>query len=258
MAAASTASTQFWGPGRVIDPKLSTDADSAWILVDRKKGAKQGRGDKAVDASKQPVWPSSVRSKQKASALSEMPDSQASPSSSRVADLHLDTNQMAQLRIAEDGTRSEPWATAGSACGSSDTVSSIGSWPWREQHELPCWGQNSGPDRDLASIGLDAVLTFPTLVTPELRCKTCGKREDLQMVRHHPGGCGAFEWTHGIDIDWRWTCCGKHESFCHERRCSPPGSHPKTGCIEAPICVKCFKCPCVDCIARRLMQLADL
>lgn len=141
--------------------------------------------------------------------------------------------------------------------GSSSTMSSIESWNWREQHELPCWGQSSGPERDLASIGLDAVLTFPTLVTPELTCRTCGKRDKVQMVRHHPGGCSAFESVHGVDIDWRWLCCGEHESFHHGRPCSPSGSHPTTGCVVAPICIQCFKCPCLDCIARFKWQQGD-
>ena len=147
-------------------------------------------------------------------------------------------------------------AASADGSSSSNTMPSINSWDWREQHELPCWGQLSGPNRDVASIGLPAMLTFPTLVTPELTCKTCGSRENVQMVRHHPGGCTAIESTHGVDIDWRWLCCGKHESFHHERRCSPPGSHPGTGCVEAPLCIQCFKCPCVDIIARRHWQLA--
>ena len=113
-------------------------------------------------------------------------------------------------------------------------------------------------DKDLAAVGLADELIYPTLVTPELVCKTCGRRDRVQMVRHHPGGCGAFAWTHGIDIDWRWTCCGKHESFSHEQLCRPTGSHPKTGCVEAPLCTACFVCPCKRLIKARKEQMDDM
>ena len=133
----------------------------------------------------------------------------------------------------------------------------IESWQWREHHELPRWGQNSA-DTDLASIGLSETLTFPTLVTAELKCKVCGRRDNVCMVKHHPGDCHAFEWTHGIDIDWGWTYCGKHEDFRREELCRPNGSHPETGCVEAPICIKCFKCPCASCIAARKRQFDEM
>lgn len=107
-------------------------------------------------------------------------------------------------------------------------------------------------------MGLPETLTFPTLVTADLQCKKCGKRDAVQIVKHHPGGCGAFEWTHGLDIDWRWTCCGKHENFSHGQACKPGGSHPKTGCVEAPLCVKCFVCPCARLVAARQQQEGEL
>ena len=132
---------------------------------------------------------------------------------------------------------------------------SLANWVWRAQHELPRWG---GQSDDLAAVGLPDKLVFSTFVTAELKCKQCGSRDSVQMLKHHPGGCGAFEWTHGIDIDWRWTCCGKHENFCHEKACTPTGSHPKTGCVQAPLCVACFVCPCAQLIATRKRDLIDM
>ena len=139
-------------------------------------------------------------------------------------------------------------------------------WTWKENHELPRWGQKS---TDLASIGQPAKLIYPTLVTKDLACKKCGKRDKVQLVQHHAGGCGAFEWTHGIDIDWRWTCCGKHESFAnitqmkghmHQGnlyKCSPVGNHT-TGCVTAPLCTACFVCPCASLIAARNRQMDEM
>ena len=118
---------------------------------------------------------------------------------------------------------------------------------------LPRWGRAS---EDLAAIGLPGTLEYPTLVTSDFACTSCGSAEHVSLVRHHPGGCGAFEWTHGIDIDWRWTCCGKHESFCSEIACRPSGSHPRTGCVEAPLCTACFACPCVRPTIRVVAELA--
>ena len=96
-------------------------------------------------------------------------------------------------------------------------------------------------------------------MTRSLNCRQCGSRDAVRWVRHHPGGCGAFETgASGLAIDWRWTCCGKHESLSHEKACSPPGSHPKTGCVEAPLCVACFVCPCAALIAERKQDLIDM
>ena len=53
------------------------------------------------------------------------------------------------------------------------------------------------------------------------------------------------------------TCCGRHESFSHGRRCAPAGSHA-TGCVEAPLCTACFVCPCVRLIAARKAQEEDM
>ena len=63
-------------------------------------------------------------------------------------------------------------------------------WTYVKAHNLKRWGQGSD---DLAAIGLPAILSYATLVTPTLECKSCGKREHVQMAKHHPGGCGAFE-----------------------------------------------------------------
>jgi hypothetical protein len=151
--------------------------------------------------------------------------------------------------VSKLSVKDEPRSTAG---GTSAKLS----WTWVENHELPRWGQNSA---DLASVGLPGKLRYPTLVTPKLSCKKCGGRADVRLLRHHPGGCGAFEWTYGIDIDWRWTCCGKHESFQNvrgKRKCEPNGQHD-TGCVEAPLCTACFTCPCVALIARCKQQEDD-
>ena len=135
-----------------------------------------------------------------------------------------------------------------------DEFGTIHGWSWIEAHKLPQWGQDSD---DLAAIGQPATLCYPVLVTPALNCRVCGKREHVKMLRHHPGGCGAFEWTHGIDIDWRWTCCGKHENFAEVKSCSPIGHH-KTGCVTAPYCMECFVCPCFSLIASRKRQVDDM
>ena len=95
------------------------------------------------------------------------------------------------------------------------------------------------------------------LVTRDLACINCKKKDHVRLLRHHAGGCGAFEWTHGIDIDWRWTCCGKHENLGHGRVCSPAGSHQK-GCVEAPLCTACFVCPCVQLVAARKAQEEEM
>ena len=115
-------------------------------------------------------------------------------------------------------------------------------------HVLPAWGKES---LDLAVPR--GTQRFAALVRPNLACIKCGRRDDVRLLQHHPGSCGAFEWTYGIDIDWRWTCCGKHESFHHMRACQPTGFH-KTGCVNAPLCSRCFKCPCAALIERRQEQ----
>ena len=263
--AASSASTTFWGPGHVVDPTLSKEDEAAWVVVGRRqRGGSQS--DRAVET-ESIVWPSSIKPKKAAAKPAAEPAaSRAKPkvASKRLEGAHVETNRMAELRISEE-KRGVPPATAVAEASSSSHsggdgdgsgASTAESWRWRRQHELPRWGRHS---TDLASIGLGETLVFATLVTAGLECKACGLREHVTMVRHHPGGCGAFEWScHGIDIDWRWTCCGKHESFTHERLCQPTGSHPKTGCVEAPICVKCFVCPCAQLIASRKEQLDDM
>ena len=127
-------------------------------------------------------------------------------------------------------------------------------WQYKPRHLLPRWGRHSD---DLAAVALAETLEFAVLVRSDGACVSCGKTKDVTLVRHHPGGCGAYEWTHGIDIDWRWKCCGKHEKFGHGRRCAPVGSH-ETGCVEAPLCSKCFRCPCVQMIKRRKQQEHDM
>ena len=147
-------------------------------------------------------------------------------------------------------------AAAGGSSSGALAPASLSTWTWRAEHELPRWGQGSA-DPDLASVGQPATLTYPTLVDPTLACKTCGKKDHVRMLRHHPGGCGACEWTHGLDIDWRWTCCGKHQSFANKRKCAPNGAH-ETGCVFAPLCIKCFVCPCVRLIQARKEQEEDM
>ena len=124
-------------------------------------------------------------------------------------------------------------------------------WQWKEHHTLRKWGGQRC--MDMAATGLPDELIFKTLVTPELKCRRCGKQKNVLMLRHHPGGCGAYEWVYGIDVDWRWTCCGKHEDFSHLRKCDPNGSH-SSGCVEAPVCVVCFSCPCGTMIEKRRKQ----
>ncbi len=136
-----------------------------------------------------------------------------------------------------------------------DVPATFEGWEYRAEHVLPPWGKNSD---DLAAVHQpDDGLRFAVRVRPDFSCTSCGSRDHVRLIRYHPGSCGAFEWTHGIDIDWRWVCCGKHESLCHERACQPNGYH-KTGCVEAPLCSACFTCPCVALIASRKQQLEDL
>ena len=138
--------------------------------------------------------------------------------------------------------------------GSAASAPKILGWTYAPKHVLPRWGR--GGD-DLAAVGLAEALEFDVLVTSSGACVRCGSTRHVRVQRHHPGGCGAFEWTHGLDIDWRWTCCGRHESFSHGRRCAPAGSHA-TGCVEAPLCTACFVCPCVRLIAARKAQEEDM
>lgn len=150
-------------------------------------------------------------------------------------------------------------SVAGTTTSGGDHVASSATmdWTWVAQHELPRWGEHSD---DLAAIGQPERLTYPTLVTPELACTQCDSRLHVQLLRHHPGDCGAFEWTHGIDIDWRWTCCGEHEDFANidtEYKCSPRGAH-SSGCVVAPLCTACFRCPCAVQVSRRRMQEQDM
>lgn len=134
----------------------------------------------------------------------------------------------------------------------------LATWQYVPEHVLPRWGQGD-PDRDLASLSLPAEgLRYPVLVDRLLRCKVCRRREHVQFLRHHPGACGAFATSaNGIDCDWRWTCCGRHESLSHGRACQPSGGHAATGCVEAPLCVACHRCPCVALIARREEQMEE-
>ena len=129
----------------------------------------------------------------------------------------------------------------------------LSEWNWKKNHQLPKWGQRSA-DRDLASF--NQVLSYPTLVTSSLKCTKCGQRDHVKLLKHHPGKCGACEWTYGIDIDWLWQCCGKHEQLANAgpHKCNPYGQHLETGCVTAPLCTKCFKCPCVASICKRNNQ----
>lgn len=168
------------------------------------------------------------------------------------ADVELDPLEHAMNCFEENGQPSP--APGFPQPPAPDEFGAIHGWSWIEAHKLPQWGQDSD---DLAAIGQPATLCYPVLVTPALNCRVCGMREHVKMLRHHPGGCGAFEWTHGIDIDWRWTCCGKHENFAEVKSCSPTGHH-KTGCVTAPYCMECFVCPCFSLIASRKRQVDDM
>ena len=168
------------------------------------------------------------------------------------ADVELDPLEQAMNCFEENGK--PPPAPGFQQPPAPDEPGAILGWSWFEAHKLPRWGQGSD---DLAAIGQPETLCYPVLVTPASSCCVCGKREHVKMLRHHPGGCGAFEWTHGIDIDWRWTCCGKHENFAEVKSCSPTGHH-KTGCVTAPYCMECFVCPCFSLIASRKRQVDEM
>ena len=80
------------------------------------------------------------------------------------------------------------------ASGAGDAATpTLATWKYTPEHNLPRWGQDD-PDRDLAAVGLPAELRFPVLVDRILRCKSCRRKEGhVQLLRHHPGACSAFE-----------------------------------------------------------------
>ena len=83
-----------------------------------------------------------------------------------------------------------------------------------------------------------------------------GRAAALRVLRMHPGKASAFEWAHGLDVDWRWDCCGVHEAVGTAAACNPPGSHA-TGCVVMPTCTRCFECSCVRCRRKRREQEED-
>lgn len=87
---------------------------------------------------------------------------------------------------------------------------------------LKAWGQKSD---DVYAPRGEKYLEFDAVVDDKGKCKTCGSADNVDYLQYHPGKCSAYEWVYGVDIDWRWLCCGKHEDFRHEKYCEPNGFH---------------------------------
>ena len=87
---------------------------------------------------------------------------------------------------------------------------------------LKAWGKHSD---DVYAPRGKSVLEFDAVVDEKGKCKTCGLSDDVEYMQYHPGSCGAYEWVYGVDINWRWLCCGKHENLAHEKYCKPNGYH---------------------------------
>ena len=127
---------------------------------------------------------------------------------------------------------------------------------WRARHRgmaivLKAWGRGS---QDLAAMALGGRRPkFELGVDEDGMCMCCKSKGHVVMMRTH-FGMGAFEWTHGVDIDWRATCCGKHVDLCDEKYCVPNGYH-EDGCGVVPVCTRCRVCVCRVCIDRRKKQL---